>query len=59
MNLSIITFLSAGAGSFIGAMIGAWLVTRWLFDRIRELEDAVETTQKALLQILCERPLQR
>jgi len=52
MTNNVTMFLSSGAGAFIGGMIGSWLVTRWQFARIRELEDAIEIIQKALLRIL-------
>jgi hypothetical protein len=50
-------FLASGAGAFIGGMIGAWVVTRWLFNRIRELEYHIETMQDVLLKLLHERKL--
>ena len=52
---NVTMFLSSGAGAFIGACIGSWLITRWQFDRIRELEDAIEIIRKNLMRILYER----
>jgi len=45
MMNNVAMFLSSGAGAFIGACIGSWLVTRWQFDRISELENTIEIIQ--------------
>jgi hypothetical protein len=50
----ISTFLSAGAGAFIGGCIGGWLVTHWLFNRIGVLERDVEVMQEAMVRMLHE-----
>jgi hypothetical protein len=57
MTDPITIFLASGAGAFIGGCIGSWLVTRWQFDRIRELEDDVVIIEKALVRILRKVPL--
>jgi hypothetical protein len=51
MTNSINIFLASGAGAAIGGMIGSWLVTRWQFARIRELEDTILIIQKAIVRL--------
>jgi len=55
MTDPITIFLASGTGAFIGGIIGTWLVTRWQFDRIRELEHDIEIIRKNLMRILYER----